>query len=58
MIPENELESMDLETVNVEIERRYELLNQMVGWLYPSIVNDEIKQLLKRKGKLNDSSNS
>lgn len=52
MISEKELAAMDLDTVNKQIEMRHELLNQMVGSLYPSIVEEEIQQLLVRRNDL------
>lgn len=49
MLPEDQVANMTLDQVNKEIENRYELMNQMTGWLYPSILSDEINQLLKRR---------
>lgn len=39
---------MDKSTLEKEIKKRRELLNQMVGWLYPAILADEITQLSER----------
>ena len=48
MISKEELEKMDKSTLENEIKKRRELLNQMVGWLYPAIITDEIIQLQER----------
>ncbi len=49
MLSEEQLEKMDLDK---EIKDRQDLINQMVGWLYPSILAEEINQLLKKKEEL------
>lgn len=42
----------DLDELNVEIEERIQLVRQMAGTLYPSIVCDEIGLLRMRIGLL------
>lgn len=41
--------SHSLEELDNEIKERQELRNQMVGTLYPGIVQDEIFRLVKRR---------
>lgn len=43
------------EEIDAEIEQRRQLISQMVGQLYPSILSDEIDQLQKRKSQLQDT---
>lgn len=52
MIPQEELSKMDLPTIEKEVGKRRELIKQMVGTLYPSIVADEIAQLCERRAEL------
>ena len=52
MIPKEKLDKMDLPTIEEEINSRQELLKQMVGTLYPSILEDEIIQLVERRAEL------
>ncbi len=37
------------EEIDEEIATRRDLMKQMVGWLYPSILSDEIETLLELK---------
>lgn len=46
MIPN--LDKLSPEEICAEIKRRQELLPTFVGWLYPSIVKDEIIELRNR----------
>lgn len=48
MISKEELDKMDKPTLEKEIKSRQELMKQMVGWLYPKILADEIIQLHER----------
>jgi hypothetical protein len=48
MISKEELDKMDVLTLEKEIKSRRELMDQMVGWLYPAILADEIIQLQER----------
>lgn len=48
MISKEELEKMDKPTLEKEIKSRWEMMDQMVGWLYPTILADEITQLSER----------
>jgi hypothetical protein len=41
--------SLSLEDIEKEIEVRKKLLAQMVGSLYPSLLNDEIAELEKHR---------
>lgn len=52
MIPQVTLSKMDLETVEKEIKSRQELLEVMVGWLYPSILRSELEQLYEKRDEL------
>lgn len=52
MITKEKLEQLTVEEIDKEIESRRQLVQQMVGTLYPSILNDEIEQLLSRKAAL------
>jgi len=48
MISKEQLDKMDTPTLEKEIKSRRELMDQMVGWLYPAILRDEIIQLSER----------
>ena len=37
------------EEIDEEIKARREMINQLVGWLYPSILNGEIETLFELK---------
>jgi len=53
MRPINELLlTMSIDEIDREIAERRSLIFQMVGTLYPSILNDEIEKLLDRKLKI------
>ena len=43
---------MDMPTLEKEMKSRRELRSQMCGWLYPSILTDEIAQLSERHTEL------
>ena len=46
-----------VEEAEAEIKEREGLLQQMVGWLYTSILNDEVAQLQEiKKGLTNEGS--
>jgi hypothetical protein len=46
---------MTLKQVEEQIEIRHVLMQQMVGSLYPSILNDEIHDLYLMKAKLKEA---
>ena len=53
MRPINELLlTLSIDEIDREISERRSLIFQMVGTLYPSILNDEIYKLLDRKHKI------
>jgi hypothetical protein len=52
MINKEELDKMDMPTLEKEMKSRRALREQMVGWLYPSILTDEIAQLAERHAEL------
>jgi hypothetical protein len=37
------------EEIDIEVEARFEMIGQMVGWLYPSILEGEIYDLRELK---------
>lgn len=45
---------LTVDEIDKEIESRHQLISQMVGQLYPSILSDEIGQLLERKALLQE----
>lgn len=49
MIQQSELDKMDLPAVERAIKERQELIQQMVGQLYPAILRDEVLQLFERR---------
>lgn len=53
MLPQDEVDKMRDCQLRKAIADRYLVLPTLVGWLYPSIIQDEIHQLQKA---LNDSS--
>jgi hypothetical protein len=53
---EEALKLTDVDLVYEQIEIRRDLMSQMVGTLYPSILQDEIIQLTKLFNKLKRSS--
>jgi hypothetical protein len=52
MLKDEDLKQMDLDTVEKEIKSRYDLLEMMVGTLYPSIIWAELGQLFERQSEL------
>lgn len=48
-------QGMDLKQVEEQIEIRHAMKQQMVGWLYPSILDDEIRDLYLMKAKLKEA---
>jgi hypothetical protein len=52
MLPKEQFEKMSKEELEEQIKVRRELLGQMVGWLYTSVLNDEIEELQKRRQTL------
>ena len=46
------LQSTSLVEVEEEIMTRYSLKSQMVGWLYPLILQDEIERLIVLKQEI------
>ena len=45
----NEWPSLTPEEIDEEVEIRFDLMKQMHGWLYPSILQDEIIDLRELK---------
>jgi hypothetical protein len=45
------LNDIQYSEIDAEIKERRELIYQMVGWLYPSILKQEIEILQERKWK-------
>lgn len=52
MLDEKFLQSLSIEQIDKEIKLRKDLINEMVGWLYPTILRDEICQLVLQRNKL------
>ena len=52
MITFKELSKMNTADIEREIKSRENLLNQMVGTLYPPIVEEEIQQLYERRAEI------
>ena len=50
MKSKEEWQDLTDEEIDKEIKIRYDLMSQMVGWLYPSIIGDEIGALHEIKG--------
>ena len=50
---EEALKLTDQEEIECEIEIRKKLLSEMIGWLYSSILQDEIEKLKSLKRGLN-----
>jgi len=44
-----EFNNLTDEEIDEEIKARKKMINQMVGWLYPSILSGEIETLLELK---------
>ncbi len=53
----NEFDLLNIDEIDEEIRIRDELLDHMVGWLYTSILHDEIRQLKERKKYLQEHVN-
>lgn len=49
MINQEQLNKMNEDTVKKEIDSRRQLMDQMVGTLYPSILADELVQLYEKQ---------
>ena len=52
MIDEADLATWDLPKLEDEWQKRAKLKAQMVGWLYPSILQDELIQIQRRQAEL------
>ena len=54
----NEFEYLTIEQIDDEVKERREMLKQLVGTLYPSILCGEIDTLLERKDYLKNHVNA
>lgn len=48
---------LTIEECDIEIEKREKQIMQMVGWLYPSIVRDEIAEIRQHQETLRAGAN-
>jgi hypothetical protein len=47
MVPPSEFSGLTAEEIDREVRERREMIGQMFGWLYPSILSGEIEELLR-----------
>ena len=47
MVPPSEFGGLTAEEIDREVRERREMISQMFGWLYPSILSGEIEELLR-----------
>lgn len=47
MVPSDEFGGLTPEEIDREVRERRALIGRMVGWLYPSVLQDEIEELLR-----------